>query len=423
MCSPSLNTKASYKSKIVFNTISYLAQFLVSFLSLEVKMNFYFFKMRYQFKDIESNRNQVDDSGIPRYFTLALSKDVKITKLSFIIFRMPEAKDIFIGKVYNKRRVTTFQNSITIRDIINLGKIDLDELIIRIHHQPKAKRILEASEPLKLNPERSDEIYQALLRTNLVTESYFKFDLLEGNHSDLIPQTIDAVNSGLSIFGVDTTDIPPLTEEQILDFDFNNFFSESLGQTLDGKLFFRHNNKILYMQKVHRTPIERCLGVDLIYNFIDEQRLVFIQYKCLTNEKKFYKSSDSHFPDELLRMKSIPGISECKNFNVDKRENLRLCGCPVYIKLNAREIKGRRKIPYGFYYPICIWDSLYSRQNKKYITLDDQPRITNEQFVELVKAGLLGSLPNQSKVIDSYLIKKSNDSRLKLIFEESKEEK
>ena len=211
-----------------------------------------------------------------------------------------------------------------------------------------------------------------------------------------------------------------MTEEQILDFDLDNIFPEPLGQTPDGKRIFIDNGKLLYIQKVHRTAIEKCLGVDLIYNFIDEHRLLFIQYKCLTDENKFYKSSDKHFPEELKRMKSIPGISDCNNFTVKRKENLRLCGCPVFIKLSAREIKGRRKTPYSFYYPICIWDFIYSSKYKKYITLDDQPRISNEHFIDLVKAGLLGSLPNQSKDINYYLIENSKDDRLKLIFGECK---
>jgi hypothetical protein len=182
--------------------------------------------------------------------------------------------------------------------------------------------------------------------------------------------------------------------------------------------FFTHNNKELYIHKVHRTPIEKCLGVDLIYNFLNEQRLLFIQYKCLTNEKKFYKSSDRHFPDELKRMKEIPGVNDCKNFQANKREDLRICGCPVFIKLCAREIKGRRKTPYSFYYPICIWDYIYSIDKNKFITLEDEPKITNEHFNDLAKSGLLGSLPNQSKIISDHLIDGSKDERLKLIFEE-----
>jgi hypothetical protein len=383
-------------------------------------MKFYFWNMKYKFEISEDYWDELDNSGIRKNITFALSKYIELTQLSFLIFRIRKNSDVYIGKVFNKRRVTTFENAITLREIINLGKLNLAELINNTHRQDKARKILESTDPVCLSIAKSNEIQRALQQTNLVNDQYFKFDLLVGDYPDLIPQSIDAINTALSIFGLNPNDFPRLNEEQILDFDFNSIFPEPLERTVDGKLFFEHNNKRLYLQKVHRTPIEKCLGVDLIYNFIDDQRLIFIQYKCLTNEKKFYKSGDKHFPEELQRMKKIPGISDCQNFAVHKRENLRLCGCPVYIKLSAREIKGRRKTPYSFYYPICIWDFIYSSKELPYLTLDDQPRITNEHFNELVKAGLLGSLPNQSKDINYYLIENSKDERLKLIFEESK---
>lgn len=54
-------------------------------------------------------------------------------------------------------------------------------------------------------------------------------------------------------------------------------------------------------------------------------------------------------------------------------------------------------------------------------SINDQPRITNNQFLKLVKAGLLGSTPAQSKIIDKYLVGKAKDQRLKLVFTETKE--
>ena len=224
-----------------------------------------------------------------------------------------------------------------------------------------------------------------------------------------------------NLFGFDPKDIPPLTEEQILDFDIDTMFPDKVSRTPNGIHFFYNNGKILYLHKVHNTLIERCLGVDLIYNFIDEHRMIFIQYKCTDENKKFYISSDSHFRDiQMDKMKSIPEVNECYNFKAESREDLRICKCPVFIKLCHREIKEQRTAPYGFYYSICIWNYIYYAA-KTFITLDDTPRLSNEQFLKLVKDGLIGSTSTQSKIIESYLIEKAEDKRLKLIFTEIKD--
>lgn len=364
---------------------------------------------------------------LPEKFTFALPSKIEVTKLSFLLIKNSADEHVYIGKIFNKRRVTTFDNSLSIREVKRLYGIDLDKLIIETQGEAAAKRILESRYPVELHKNSGERIRDAILATNreVIDDNYFTFNRLTGSYySDVIPQTVDSFNVAFSIFGIDPRDIPPLREEQILDFDIDSVFPQQSFRTPDGKHYFEHAGKRLYIQKVHNTPIEKCLGVDLIYNFMDEQRVVFIQYKCLNdgNDKKFYKSADRHFPEELKKMKAIPGVGNCYNFKADRREVLRICGCPVYVKLCAREIKGKRLTPYGFYYPICIWDYIYSSGTDKYITLNDEPRISNDQFIELVKAGLFGSTPSQSQAISAHLVGEAKDERLKLVFIESKQE-
>lgn len=386
-------------------------------------MTFYFFTTDFP-KDPYSIEEEFDLSEKAK-FTFGLRGDVDVTKLSFLLMRHGDDHSAYIGKIYDKRRVTTFDNSFSVREVIKLHGPDLERLIVDTQGTRRAKSILASRYPVRL--QNAEQVKIAILENNhgMIGNNYFDFDrLVGGRYSDVIPQFTDAFGMSLSIFGLDPRDIPPLREEQILDFEIEGMFPNQLGRTPDGKRYFEHAGKRLYIQKVHNTTIERCLGVDVIYNFVDEERAVFIQYKCFNDGKKqdgkkYYRSKDHHFPKELERMRSIPGVRSCHNFGADNRSDLRICGCPVFVKLCSREIKGKRVMPYGFYYPICIWDHIYSTPKNNSITFDDKPRITNDQFKELVESGLLGSVPQQTRAISTHLVNESGDERLKLIFTES----
>jgi hypothetical protein len=268
--------------------------------------------------------------------------------------------------------------------------------------------------------EKSDLIKNAILQGNVgqIDESYFRFQFNDWP-SEVLLQANDAIHVGLRIFGMKIPIHEPLREEQILDFDFETIFPQENQKALspDGKRFFDHGGKRLYLHKVHGTPLEECLGVDLIYNFLDEQRLVFVQYKCHSDGRKYYPSSDSNHDPEIQRMGMIPGLSACYNLTNDVVSELRLCRCPVFVKLCRRGLSESHMVPVGVYFTLCGWKALVG--SKKGISVKDEPHINNQQFQDLVKNGLIGSTPDQSREIERHLINEADDQRLKLIFEES----
>jgi hypothetical protein len=150
---------------------------------------------------------------------------------------------------------------------------------------------------------------------------------------------------------------------------------------------------------------------------MDEKRVIFIQYKCVSENNKFYKKRDRHFAKQMEKMRSIPNINKCDNFEAKSRMDLRICNCPVFVKLCSRYILDGKISPYGVYFPICIWDRIYS-ESAHFITLDDRPRISDDQFKALAKEQLIGSTQEQSEEINRYLILQTKDQRLKLIFSE-----
>lgn len=262
----------------------------------------------------------------------------------------------------------------------------------------------------------SDTVKNAILRNNRHTLDQSYFDITSRRSpSELLLQTRDAIETGFRIFSSGK----PLREHQILDFDIEHFLppESHRGMDADGRRHFEFNNKRLYLRKVDRTPLESALGVDLIYHFIDEGRLVFVQYKCQRagNSGKYYCSSDKNHDAEIQRMSDIPGLKTCANLKFDLNE-ARLCQCPVFVKLCKREIARHHSIPVGVYFPLCIWR--LQLKHASGLSVRSFPHLNALQFQDLVKSSLIGSTREQSNAIIRHLLN-IDDNRRKIVFEET----
>jgi hypothetical protein len=274
-------------------------------------------------------------------------------------------------------------------------------------------------EIIEIPDQKRDHVINAIVKGNApsLTKEYFRFPDTEGD-SELALQTKDALRTALRIFGIGPEVLRSLREHQILDHDIDTIFEDldKLAVTPDGRYLFKHNGRRLYLHKVDRTKLETYLGVDLIYNFLDEQRLVFVQYKCQKAKGCYYPSGDRSHDAEVERMKSIPDLGGCYNIGLSDESGVRLCRCPVYLKLCKREVAGPNLTPVGVYYPLCAWTILVRRHTG--LSVGVQPHINNQQFQELVRAGLIGSTSDQTRKIQQHLLASSQDQRLKLIFED-----
>jgi hypothetical protein len=325
-----------------------------------------------------------------------------------------------LAKIKRKDKITTFDYRISCRNVREI-KFSLQEVLELLNL--KKGRFGDINKIVSVAEEVSKfkKLKEYLEQNNADLDKYFKAE--NRHYSENSPETgiqaIDAFATALDIFGLNRHNYTKLTEEQIMDWEIEKM-SPLMGSTPDGKHFLEFNSRRLYIQKVHNTPIERCLGVDLIYNFFDEHRVVFIQYKCFNHDnKKYYKSKDTNSEPEIQRMSDFDFIKNCWNFSADDLENLRICNCPFFIKLCSREISASREEPYGYYYTVCVWDRL-NKQEKSFINYDDEPKISNRLFKDLVHSGLIGTIKKEAKLINEKLLKHLNDDRLLLIFTEQK---
>lgn len=370
----------------------------------------------------------VDDAP-PKTFSFAVGDHTTIIYPACLIWIYPDSdSEVLLCKIRRTRKPTDLGMAVYVYDAVKIQLIT-HGILKSVAPLPKLipgrdirDSLLWSHGIVPVPTDKVDLVKNAILKSNprRVDESYFVFHD-EPPETEVDLQANDALQTALRLFGVKPENMPPpLLEHQILDFDLTTLFSDALkiGTTPDGKHFFDYNKRRLYLHKVDRTSIERCLGVDLIYNFLDEKRLVFVQYKCQKAEGKYHRSSDSSHDSEVQRMRAIPGLDTCPNLDIADERSARLCQCPVFIKLCKRERSHSHAVPIGVYYPLCVWQCIV--RSHQGVSVKNEPHFNNDQFQELVRNGLIGSTPIQSQNIDAHLIREANDNRLKLIFEEGK---
>ena len=370
---------------------------------------------------------EIGDTPPHDEFSFTVGMRCKLQIPSFLICLSPRADGrALLCKIRRTKKPADFGMAIYVYEVVTVHLIDhalmktIDPDSIKDGRE-LASEIQSSQHPVGVTDKLSEVIKNIIIQSNrgTIDRSYFGFDK-RPLESELIVEATDALNTGLQIFGFPRRNVSNLQEQQILDFDIAKMLPDSMrGEvTADGKHIFEYGGRRLCLHKVDRTWIERCLGVDLIYNYLDEKRLVFVQYKCQKVDGKYYPRSDASYDSEIKRMEAMPGMETCPNLSDADENCIRLCRCPVFIKLCKRQIAETQSVPVGVYYPLCVWK--WHMKREKGMSVRNEPHLNRLQFQELVKTGLIGSTAQQTLEIDRHLVQQANDKRLKVIFEEQK---
>lgn len=196
----------------------------------------------------------------------------------------------------------------------------------------------------------------------------------------------------------------PALEDHLIAHDVERFGGWTNAATDDvAWRVFSDGRRRLFVMSANRTPVERTLGVDVVYWHEQEKAFVLVQYKKMTRESVGSSKSgsavhrDIYRPDrnlaaELSRMAAIDALCE------QQQGDFRLFATPCWIKLcrfDAR-IRDAAALVSGMYLARAHFVELLStsvgRRGGKRLTYDNVPRhITNTMFVDLVKDGWIGS--------------------------------
>jgi hypothetical protein len=179
---------------------------------------------------------------------------------------------------------------------------------------------------------------------------------------------------------------------------------------------FRKGHEVLTIVNANRNPIEKSLGVDLVYYNHYYDSFVMVQYKRMVEESRntwvYRPYTDKSYEKELSRMKGF----EVETPDVPTKcslENFRLHSRAFYWKLceNVSFKPTATELIRGIYLPLDYWELLL--KDKRVVGRGDGiaigranvgRHINNSLFIDLVHGGWIGSRAGQSAVLIDILI-------------------
>lgn len=178
---------------------------------------------------------------------------------------------------------------------------------------------------------------------------------------------------------------------------------------------FRKGYEVLTVVNANRTPIEKSLGVDLVYYNHRYDSFVMVQYKRMIEESRntwvYRPYADRGYEKELSRMQGfevdnpdVPAGWSLEDYRLHSRAFYwKLCE-NVSFKPTATELIG------GMYLPLDYWELLLkdkrSRGPRDGIAIcraNVGRHINNTLFVRLVQGGWVGSRAGRSEVISEII--------------------
>lgn len=277
-------------------------------------------------------------------FTIRKSQSEVFKKSSLVLIQSNDC--LWLAFVKSKQSVSSIDTRIVLHHLkktewknINIFKENLERNYIT-----KLENYTQ-NDYAKLSPKLSEH----LLR--IFADGYFEF---LGNYiipnkevNNSIMQT-DAINLAISISGMDNRNITNieindaeetkisnfvhLLEDNVISYEFN---AEREGLVKNcsptGKITFENGNEKLTIYTANKLPLERVLGVDLIYINDTHKNIVMLQYKMLKKESnKWVYRFDQQLYDEIERMDSVLNtINNSPSPNID---DFRLNNHPFFLR-------------------------------------------------------------------------------------------
>lgn len=392
-----------------------------------------------------------DPSAIQPLALALLSLDTFITG--------EELRITHVGIIRKGVRVSTGQVRIKVTDVFELQKaVSIDNVIALM--EPKFRKNGKAAFSIgykKVSPKIGELLFEKMVELYPDHKSLFDrlYNKISGGKIKYsAPRTEDAATEkdalgvALDIFGVDRSDILRSWEANA-DGSTGNSFLSGIQQyysyeddiinhdlrTLPGMQFVSENisgiaefkndqGEKLTVINANRKPLEKAMGVDLIYYHRYYDAFTFVQYKMMgdrtpDSEAYYYTNEPSH-EKELERMNSM-----MSRFNETPLSNTlsdyRLGSCPIFFKVCKRiQLKQNDgSIVPGAYIPLDHWNILLtdpSTEGKKggrRIGFQNLQKkyLGTQTFVDLVQRGLIGTQSTNSKSIALFIedaIKRGN---------------
>lgn len=340
----------------------------------------------------------------------------------------------YLGIAGTKRAVTTIQSCISITRLrpINLPSLKSFGNIIPDRHSSTMlqHRLSKPQSLLTLSPQLSGLIIHKLGEDKHNREA---IETVVGELEELHPanniiwEQQDAIKMAMEAFGLESTTmatevtvrrgIPSslrlkgthVLEDNVICKDSSTIPGYSrMEKDVTGKAVFEKNGERLEVYTANRGPLEKMLGVDLIYVDYARGSVVMVQYKMLEQEKHEDNDSDWIFRpdkqtrDEVSRMR----IPKSKS-NID---DYRLNANPFYFKFAKRELtSGEVLSPFilSLEHLEYLLETPRSKGPRGSIRLDysslQGTYLRESNFVDLIHSGYIGTHQAESKWLETII--------------------
>jgi len=255
-------------------------------------------------------------------------RDFKLPTLCVLEVQEHDGTKCYLATATRKVAVSTFDSRLTVKKLRPITTSSLERLNAQVT-DPRMKRLLRARIPpqgewANLSPRLSAHLVEVLARDS---GNRAAFDTALA----LLPQLRrassvqwaqeDAIQSAMTAFGLRTSDAPDqvalkrgvssglgligahLYEDNVVHADASRLPGfDAIAPDVTGRAVFEKAGERLTIYTANKLPLEKMLGVDLVY--INETRgsVVMVQYKMLEEDKRSSQGRDWLFrPDKQLR--------------------------------------------------------------------------------------------------------------------------
>jgi len=396
-------------------------------------------------------------------FTNVLDNDPKRVKNHSIALICFEGEEItHICYLRKGQRVATGQVRVRASDIISIRELPFNEFLDE--SSKSFRKLLKRSFGIgyqsvppktgeemlnilfKLRPESKNDILKLFSKTRNRSSTIY-----QGN----IAVEKDAVGICLDIFGLKRSKINTTQdqknigesflsgleqytayEDDIIFNDVNNFpgYAKIKDNIIGTAEFQNDAGEKLIIINANRKPVEKDLGVDLIYFNRRYSAFTLVQYKMMdrgsSGEIYFNPNQESHEVEiERMNEKLRQLVSQEPDHSLD---DYRLSRCPIFFKL-CKKLTSRAdnfSIAAGAYIPLDQWNLLIKDSSTLgpqggrqigYHTLKNR-YLGTQGFVELVQKGFIGTNSISSEDLGKYIEERiKNGSSVLYAIDESKD--
>ena len=286
----------------------------------------------------------------------------KLPTLCLLEIREGEATKCYMATVTRKAAVSTFDSRLTIKRLRALRPYSL-QAVKSLITDSRMKRLLSERLPgeggIRLLSSKLSAHLIELLAADSENQAALDAALTLLPRLRRVTSTVwaqeDAIRSAMAAFGIGGNAAPDqvvlkrgassslgfvgthLYEDNVVRSDASSLPGfDSISADVTGRAVFQRGDERLVIYTANKLPLEKMLGVDLIY--INETRgnIVMIQYKMMEEDKHSKDSSDWVFrPDQQLR-KEIARM-HLPNFE-GSLNDYRLSRNPFFFKFVKRKI-------------------------------------------------------------------------------------